>query len=357
MPRLRPGPEKFFTFIHARNAGDVVTDSDIIAATGWERATVETHRNKNAFDPFLLPTGAGTYRVKQPGSSVSREQVNKAFTQIRPTEFVLTEGTKIKASGRDYLLINELGRGAVAHVWRVQAVLGRSQFAAKIMHPRADLLNPDTFEDVKRRFSRESRNGKKVKHTHIVPYVDYGDLGGHPFLIMDIADESLADILKARALEVHETLDVIRGCIAGLQHLESMDCVHRDIKPQNILRFGDRFVLGDLGIVNWSDMNPAFTSAGTITRSSIQLGSWFYMAPEQLKAPHQSNISGDVYALGVSWLEMLTGSTSNPAEIAAAAFAAPCGDEKINNVIGRMLSYQTASRPSLVEILTVIDSI
>jgi serine/threonine protein kinase len=127
------------------------------------------------------------------------------------------------------------------------------------------------------------------------------------------------------------------------------------VKPHNILRFGDQCVLGDLGIVRWSDMNPAFTSAGTITRASVQLGSWYYMAPEQRIAPHEATAASDIYALGISWYEMLSGKTPDPAAVGAQAFADPCSDSETNALIRQMLEFDQSKRPTVADLLTAVS--
>lgn len=98
-------------------------------------------------------------------------------------------------------------------------------------------------------------------------------------------------------------------------------------------------------------MNPAFTSAATITRASVQLGSWYYMAHEQRVAPHEATSASDIYALGVSWYEMLTGDTPDVAVVAAKAFAAPCSDAATNDLIGQMLEFDPKKRPTAAELL------
>ncbi len=148
--------------------------------------------------------------------------------------------------------------------------------------------------------------------THLGGLITLTRLSKKFVAVQELADQSLAVQIEATPLTVDRARFVIRECAAGLKYLHDMGCVHRDVKPHNILRFGDRYVLGDLGIVRWDDMNPAFTSAGTITKASVQLGSWYYMAHEQRVVPHEATAASDIYALGISWYEMLTGDTPDP---------------------------------------------
>lgn len=355
MAKMRPWTQRFFDFITSKNTGDVVTDAEILAATSWEPATLRTHRDKNALEPFLEVIGPGKSRVRRDGGTISKNAINEAFTQIRTTPFVLSRGAMLSASLGNYELVEELGRGAVAHVWKARRVLNNQMYAAKIMNPRADLLDPKVIDDVKRRFSREARNGPNVTHENIVAYSDYGEYDTHPFLVMELADDTLGARLATKLLTVDESIKAVRACARGLQYLHSKQSPHRDVKPHNILRFGDRYVLGDLGIVKWSDMNPEFTSAGTITKDSLQLGSWFYMAPEQRTSAKDATPACDVYALGVSWFQMLTGKTSDPAEIAAQAFADPSTSPAVNSMIRRMLQYKPSERPTVEDLLEFLD--
>jgi serine/threonine protein kinase len=154
-----------------------------------------------------------------------------------------------------------------------------------------------------------------------------------------------------------ESLHVVESAARGLQFLHGAGCVHRDIKPDNILYFGDRIALGDLGIVKWSDLNPAFTSAGTITKAAVQLGSWFYMAHEQRQKPHEAVAHSDIYSLGVSWYEMLTGTTPDPGAVGAEAFDDPTANIDVTALIRRMLRFKPQDRPDAAEILRGIDTI
>lgn len=358
--KLRPWLERFHLHVKDKKEGDIILAADILAATKWSPVTLETHINKNGLDPFMTlltpinasnPVQAAKFRMHRDGASISKDDVSKALTQIRPASLTLAPGLRFKGVDADYDLVEGLGRGAVAQVWKCSRIRGRVDFAVKVVDPRADLLEPSILDDVRHRFSREAKNGQKLSHRHVVKHVDRGKYEEHSFLVMELADESLgAQIIRA-PLTVSEAFAVIRDAAAGLKYLHDEGCVHRDVKPHNILRFADRYVLGDLGIVKWSDMNPAFTSAGTITKAAVQLGSWYYMAPEQGVAPHEATTASDIYALGVSWYEMLTGQTLHPSFVAAKAFAEPSTDSATNALIRQMLEFEQSKRPTAADVL------
>src|SRR6266446_9296636 len=215
------------------------------------------------------------------------------------------------------------------------------------MMPREDLLDPKVLPDVRQRFAREAKYGRKLAHQHVVVYRDSSDIESHPYLIMDVALTTLAAELHNGPFTVSDSLVVIRHCLDGLAYLHSQGCVHRDIKPPNILKFKDYYVLGDLGIVKWSDMNPAFTSAGTMTVTSIQLGSWQYMAPEQRSSAHEVLPESDVYALGMTWYQMLTTRLPDTAFVAAKKYPSATDVKLVDNLIRDMLSFSPEERPTI----------
>jgi serine/threonine protein kinase len=353
--KLRPAQERFFTFLTTKAAGDVVTEEEILSKTGWKPITLGTYKRKHHLDPFLSLIEDGRYRVLRDGSSISKAELSSAFTQVRPGLLVLTKGAQLRGSSQPYELLRPVGQGAVAHVWEAIGKNDSKRYAAKVMNPRPDLLEPSILENVRRRFAREVKNGMRLEHSGVIPYRDLGEISGHPFLIMDLAEESLLQILQRGKLSLRASLPIIQSCLVGLDYLHNKGCVHRDIKPANILKLARHYVLGDLGIVLWSDMSSGFTTAGTITRASIQLGSWYYMAPEQRRTPHTALPSSDIYSLGVTWYEMLSGDTPGPDEIAAKRFASPTSTPDANEIIGKMLEFDPIARPSIREVLAKIS--
>jgi|GEM_PF-2417844 len=355
--KLRPAQLRFFHFLTKKRAGEIVTEAEILEETRWKPITLRTYERKHYVDPFISLVGTRRYRVLRDGESISQAEVASSFTQVRPGLLVLTRGKRLVGESNEYELQRYLGEGAVAHVWEARCSADSRGYAVKVLNPRRDLLEPRALENVRKRFTREARNGMKLKHDGVVRYCDFGEISGHPFLVMDLADESLYQTLKQGPLSLTASLPIILSCLAGLDFLHESGCVHRDVKPQNVLRMSNRYVLGDLGIVRWSDMNTAFTTAGAITRSSLQLGSWYYMAPEQRDSPHSASHKSDVYSLGVMWYEVLTGNVLDPAAVAAKRFAPPSTNGDAAGLIQRMLEFDPAGRPSVKELLTAVSTL
>ena len=347
----------FFTFLTTKSAGDEVTTTDILDASGWAASSFATEFSKNKLDPFIESIGVGRFKILKDGKAVTEEEVEHSCTQVRPGVLVLSRGLVVRGERETYELISEKGRGAIAHVWKCSTKGTTDLVAVKMLHPRTDLLDPEKLPDVKRRFARESTNPKHLSHPNVIRYLDRGDYGVHPFLVMELAEQSLGQVLKAGPISLSRSLVVIRECLSGLAYLHAQGGVHRDIKPDNILQFADHWALGDLGIVRWSDMNPAFTSAGTITRDSMQLGSWHYMASEQRKSPHEATSASDVFALGMSWYEMLTGRTLDPGEAAAGEFDPATDNTDVQELIRRMLLFKPALRPGVDELLNCVEAV
>jgi serine/threonine-protein kinase len=175
---------------------------------------------------------------------------------------------------------------------------------------------------------------------------------------MELAEWSVGRRLKQEhALSPSEAAQVVIATVDALAYLHKIGCPHRDVKPDNILRVGDVYKLGDLGIVKWTDFDRRFTTGGTITRSSMQIGSWFYMAPEQQQDPHEAVPESDLYALGISFIEMLTGQVPAPQAVGAGQYAPPCDSERVCDTIRRMVSYRPSDRPALVEIRETAETL
>jgi len=201
------------------------------------------------------------------------------------------------ALAAEYEIREELGRGAMAIVYRAQDLqLGR-EVALKVL-PRTLLHDAALVE----RFQREARTAARLEHPHIVPIYRVGRQGDVIYFAMQyLRGESLAAVLDRRG---RLPPDEIRRLLVEVG--EAIDCaathgvVHRDIKPDNIV-FDERgrSVVTDFGIAR-------SVAEGQLTRVGVSVGTPHYMSPEQARgAP--TDARSDLYSLGVVAYRCLTG--------------------------------------------------
>jgi hypothetical protein len=166
------------------------------------------------------------------------------------------------------------------------------------------------------RFSREARALAKLSHSHIVTVHDFGQVEGQSYIVMEfVAGMNLRQRLRAGRMPVDDVLAIMAQLCDALQYAHDEGIIHRDIKPENILfdRQG-RVRLADFGLAKLT----APTAADyTLTGAGQVMGTWNYMAPEQLDNPLAVDRRADIYSLGVVFYEMLTG------EVPRARFALP----------------------------------
>ncbi len=196
-----------------------------------------------------------------------------------------------------YQIISELGRGGMATVYLAHDPRFGRDVAIKIL-PRELLHNP-LFRE---RFEREARAIARIEHSAIVPVHDYGEDNGQPFLVMRyMPGGSLADrIARQGALPLEDIRAVLDRVAAALDAAHRLGIIHRDVKPANILfdSYGEAY-LSDFGIVKLSEGVTQLTG-------SVMVGTPAYTAPEMAGGDGITPLV-DVYALGVTLFQMLTG--------------------------------------------------
>jgi tetratricopeptide (TPR) repeat protein len=204
--------------------------------------------------------------------------------------------------GGRYQLIERLGRGGMADVYRgFQPALERD-VAVKVLHPHLS-EDPDFIE----RFDREAKNVAKLRHPHIVQVFDAGSQGEHYYMVMEYIEggHTLKELLQDLAardqrLPLEHSLDIIAKLADALDYAQSQGMIHRDVKPANVLLSTiDRPVLSDFGIARLAGQTG-------LTRSGAMIGTPAYMSPEQGRGERADERS-DIYALGIVLYEMLTG--------------------------------------------------
>ncbi|MEP0913325.1 serine/threonine protein kinase [Leptolyngbya sp. GB1-A1] len=355
---LSRGAKKLFEWLKQQSAGAIVSYEEVMEAADWSDGSLRTYINKNKIAPFLQKLENRHLKVLLDGDEITETFFNETFTQSAPRQINLSSGDQLQGEkGNKYELVEPLGNGAVGRVWSARTQSPEvTLVAAKVMLPRRDLLQDSKLPNVRERFRREVQNGRELNHPNIVKYIDIGEIEQNPFLIMELAERSIADQLRTSdSIPEEEAAEIILDAVIGLGFLHSKECPHRDIKPANLLEFPNAIKLGDLGIVKWSDFDPTFTKGGTITQESMQLGSWFYMAPEQQESPHNAVKASDIYALGVTWIELLTGELPSPHAIAAGRYQIPNLRSGVAELLANMVKYSPTERPSLIDIQETIQ--
>jgi len=158
-------------------------------------------------------------------------------------------------------------------------------------------LPPELEENVKKRFIREAQLQSGVDHKNIVPIVHLELEADPPFYLMPVAESSLdRDIAKDRAISGQYRM-AISDIVSGLEELHSMHMYHRDLKPQNVLRFSDTggkdyYAIGDFGFISLQD-----SRLSKLTSTGMKKGADYYTAPEITRDLRKASPQSDIYSL------------------------------------------------------------
>ena len=172
-----------------------------------------------------------------------------------------------------------------------------------------------TDPDFLRRFEQEGRLAASLSHPNVVGVYDVGQDGQLHYIVMELVDgQTLKEAIgKTTPLPVPEAIRIAVEVCAALSAAHARGLIHRDIKPQNILLTADGQVkVADFGIARR-------TTATAATQTGTVLGSVHYLSPEQARGL-DAGPPADLYALGITLFEMLTGrlpfTADNPIAVA-----------------------------------------
>ena len=292
-----------------------------------------------------------------------------------PTAFVRRFGDHIDLPpgslvNEEYEIDVKLGAGAMGEVYAARHMRLGKRVAIKVIAPRLS-RNPDAVE----RFSREGRALARIHHPGIVAVDHVGELAdGRAFFVMEyLSGEPLDARLERGAVPLDEALDILDQMARALEAAHLHGVTHRDLKPANT--FLVKLPNEPRPIVKLLDFGLAKLAADVErraeeTQSGVALGTPMYLSPEQARGPDVDGRT-DVYALGCLAYELILGCPPfHEAKTAAALIAAhvheppprprsiwPAIPAALDLVLFSLLAKDPASRPTLAQVRSVIESI
>jgi serine/threonine protein kinase len=166
------------------------------------------------------------------------------------------------------------------------------------------------------RFQQEARAAAKLDHENIARVFYCGEDQGLHFIAFELVEgDNLRTLLEKRGrLPVPEALSYVLQISTGLAHAAARSVVHRDIKPSNIIISANgRAKLVDMGLARSLETHHD----GGLTQSGVTLGTFDYISPEQALEPRQADARSDIYSLGCTFYQMVTGQAPVPEGTAA----------------------------------------
>ncbi|MBQ7096453.1 MAG: Stk1 family PASTA domain-containing Ser/Thr kinase [Clostridia bacterium] len=196
-----------------------------------------------------------------------------------------------------YEIIEEVGNGGMAVVYKAKCQLLNRFVAVKVLRP--DLQNDQEFVH---RFNVEAQAAASLAHPNIVSIYDVGCEDGLHYIVMEfIEGKTLKEYIEEkRVLHWREAVEFTIQVAKGLEQAHKNSIIHRDVKPHNIIMTAD-------GVLKVTDFGIARANVqSTVTCADTAIGSVHYISPEQARGGYTDERS-DIYSLAVVLYEMITG--------------------------------------------------
>lgn len=197
-----------------------------------------------------------------------------------------------------YRINKVIGEGGMALVYEAYDMINKKNVAIKIIKEET-MKNPLNLT----RFEREARAAASLSSPNIVRVINLGTHKGRPYMVNElVVGQTLKDrINQVGQLGFIEAVEDMYWLTSAVMDAHRHNVIHRDIKPQNIFLTPDGTVkLGDFGIATFQN------ASARLTRSEVVVGSVHYLAPEIYKGG-QATPQSDIYAMGITFFEMITG--------------------------------------------------
>ncbi|MCB9937461.1 MAG: protein kinase [Planctomycetaceae bacterium] len=279
-----------------------------------------------------------------------REGREPAETSAQAGRFIPPTIEELGAIFKQLEILELLGQGGMGAVYKVRQRMLDRVVALKILP--SEISRDPTFAE---RFTREARALAKLTHPNIVTVYEFGEMDGVYYLMMEFVDGvNLREAIQAESLVPAEALAVISQICGALQYAHDKGVVHRDIKPENVLLDTEGQVkIADFGLAKLLGLSPIEV---TLTATHQVMGTFHYMAPEQLERPLEVDHRADIYSLGVVFYELLTG------DLPLGRYKLPSEkrqlDVRLDNVVLKTLEREPKQRYQHVsELKTDVDHI
>ena len=200
--------------------------------------------------------------------------------------------------GKRYEILGRIGSGGMADVYKGKDHKLNRFVAIKVL--KSTYRSDETFI---KKFLSEAQAAAGLMHPNVVNVYDVGQDRGLYYMVMELVEGiTLKDYIEKKGkLSAKETISISIQMVTGIQAAHNCHIIHRDIKPQNIIISKDGKVkVTDFGIAR------ATTSTATQAVTTTVMGSVHYTSPEQARGGF-SDIRSDIYSLGITMFEMITG--------------------------------------------------